>query len=169
MHCNVSNLHHRPLCVVGVYALHSLNVVNIQGGSQKLVTVIFTITLANVDQFLGERYYVTLRSPYVIANPHVLCLSVCLSSVCLSRWCTPLRVEHFGDVFAPSNRLATRTACAKLLERNLKGLCDVIVQESGMKNQRFPTNISHFILETIQGTAIVTMEEMNRTNSYAIC
>ena len=96
-------------------------------------------------------------------------LSVCLSSVCLSRWCTPLRVEHFGDVFAPSNRLATRTACAKLLERNLKGLCDVIVQESGMKNQRFPTNISHFILETIQGTAVVTMEEMNRTNSYAIC
>jgi len=82
MHCNVSNLHHRPLCVVGVYALHSLNVENIQGGSQKLVTVIFTITLANVDQFLGERYYVTLRSPYVIANPHVLCLSVCRLYVC---------------------------------------------------------------------------------------
>jgi len=55
------------------------------------------------DPFLGERYTM-LRSPYVVAIPYVVCPSVCPSVTFLR---LTLRIEIFGNVFAPSNRSET--------------------------------------------------------------
>jgi len=64
--------------------------------------------------FLGERYYVTFAlCDYVVKNP-----SVCLSSV---TWLHPTqRFELFGNIFAPSNSLGTRTFCVKIFKKNSK-------------------------------------------------
>ena len=48
----------------------------------------------------SKRQRITLRLLYAIGRPSVVCLSVCLSSVCrLWRWCTLLRRLNFSAIF----------------------------------------------------------------------
>ena len=52
------------------------------------------------NKVFSKRQRITLRLLYAIAIPSVVCrLSVCLSSVCLWRWCTVLRRLNFSAIF----------------------------------------------------------------------
>jgi len=53
------------------------------------------------------------------------------------------RVEHFGNIFAPSNSSGTRTLCANIVggeSRGSRGSCKLNTR--GMKNWRFSSNAS---------------------------
>ena len=93
---------------------------------------------------LGQRFYGTLRSPYVVAIPSVCCrLSVTFvtSQPILTRL-------NFSAVFLP-RRIDSdcRTDCVTILDRNSRGYISTskLSGRGGIKNWRVLTNISfHF-------------------------
>jgi len=97
------------------------------------------ILYSKTTKVLGERYYVT----FALWHEPSVCPSVCLS-VRRQLWrCTLLRDELFGNIFAPSNSLKTRTVCVKMLEKFQRGSTwSCKINERGMKNWRFSTNVS---------------------------
>ena len=90
----------------------------------------------------------TLSSPYVVANPSVICLSVCLW-----RWYTVLKKFNFsaiGPIYTSSSSLGIRAFCVKILARNSKGSrWSCMLNGSGYEKMAYGP-ICRVISETIQ-------------------
>ena len=64
------------------------------------------------------------------------------SVVCLTALRPTQRFELFGNIFASTNILGTRTVCVKILEKNSRvSGWHYKISGRGMKNWRFSTNI----------------------------
>ena len=106
-----------------------------------------------VDIVLGDRYHVEFAFWHEssVCRLYVVCDAVAPSQ----------KVGHFGNIFAPSNIVRTRTLCVKISGKKPWGFrwpCKL--NGRGMKIWRISTNIS---LHFENDTAIVTMEDEYET------
>jgi len=106
---------------------------------------------------LGERYYVTFALWHES--------SVCRLSVTLLR--PTHRAEVLGHIFAPCNRLGTRTVCIKSLEKFKEVLGDPASYMEGRYEKL--AFFYHFVLFLKRWKIRPKLQWKTNRNSYAIC